>query len=417
MTPSSGLSGATAPATLAPARLRSRTMGRAGEVSSARSLAETSQSDSTAARSRTISANGFSSRCLRLRSAATAASSRASQARGQPPMPLSAPIFFSRRSPRAQPSGSSASTRSPRAPSATRRGPQAGQAAGCAWKRRSRGSSYSRRQSGHMANGAMVVRSRSYGVERTMVKRGPQLVQLRKGHRKRRSSGSSSSRRQSLQVATSGETTTVPSPPASLPSMRNAESPREGCGVQLRRSMRASGGGRLRSRATNSSSAPSAPSTSMWTPVMPLRTKPRRPSREARPKTNGLKPTPCTTPLTAMARRDRSALRCSIAYPIGRRLREDRETPPEGSPTPEQTEADGEEAGGSAQRAGGGGPASQAGERPAGGAGEERQAGHRAEAKERDVREAGVGAREAREHERGERAAAGEPVHATHGKR
>jgi hypothetical protein len=94
--------------------------------------------------------------------------------------------------------------------------------------------------------------------------------------------------------------------------MRNAASPREGCGVQLRRSMRASGGGRLSSAATNSSSAKAVPSTSMWTPPMPLRTKPRRPKREASPKTNGLKPTPWTTPLTAIARRDRSALPCSI---------------------------------------------------------------------------------------------------------
>ena len=52
-----------------------------------------------------------------------------------------------------------------RLPSATSRsrsrGPQAGQAVGWAWKRRLPGSSYSARHAGHMANEAMVVRSRS----------------------------------------------------------------------------------------------------------------------------------------------------------------------------------------------------------------------------------------------------------------
>ena len=64
---------------------------------------------------------------------------------------------------------------------AVRRGPQAGQALGCAWKRRSSGTSYSRWQSAHIRKGAIVVAGRSYGTSRAIVKRGPQLVQLVKG--------------------------------------------------------------------------------------------------------------------------------------------------------------------------------------------------------------------------------------------
>ena len=41
------------------------------------------------------------------------------------------------------------------------RGPQTGQAFGCAWKRRSAGSSYSARQAAHIVKPAMVVRARS----------------------------------------------------------------------------------------------------------------------------------------------------------------------------------------------------------------------------------------------------------------
>ena len=40
-------------------------------------------------------------------------------------------------------------------------GPQAKQASGCAWKRRSSGSAYSRAQSGHMGNADMEVAGRS----------------------------------------------------------------------------------------------------------------------------------------------------------------------------------------------------------------------------------------------------------------
>ena len=60
-------------------------------------------------------------------------------------------------------------------------GPQSAQALGCAWKRRSRGSSYSARHRGHISNDAIVVSGRSYGTPRTIVKRGPQFVQLVNG--------------------------------------------------------------------------------------------------------------------------------------------------------------------------------------------------------------------------------------------
>ena len=70
---------------------------------------------------------------------------------------------------------------SPSSSSRRARGPQAGHAFGCAWKRRSPGSSYSAWQAAHIANPAIVVAGRSYGTPRTIVKRGPQFVQLTKG--------------------------------------------------------------------------------------------------------------------------------------------------------------------------------------------------------------------------------------------
>ena len=57
--------------------------------------------------------------------------------------------------------GSRPGTGAPSAPRSETRGPQAGQAIGSAWKRRSAGSRYSRAQSGHIRNGAMVVAARS----------------------------------------------------------------------------------------------------------------------------------------------------------------------------------------------------------------------------------------------------------------
>ena len=78
-------------------RRASKTMGRAGDASSAASASPTWHSVRVAARSRTMTASGLLGRRLRSRSIRTAASSRASQARCQPPRPFSAAILPSRR--------------------------------------------------------------------------------------------------------------------------------------------------------------------------------------------------------------------------------------------------------------------------------------------------------------------------------
>ncbi len=121
------------------------------------------------------------------------------------------------------------------------RGPQTGQAIGSAWKRRSVGSSYSRRQSSHSGKPAMVVFGRSYGTSRTIVKRGPHWVQLMNAYPCRRSAGSNSSRRQSSHVATSAGTGAL-RPPGALARIAKARSPRAGSGSTSTASTRASGG-------------------------------------------------------------------------------------------------------------------------------------------------------------------------------
>ena len=97
--------------------------------------------------------------------------------------PLRAPPIRPSRSAAAK-SASGSSRRDAARPSASRsrrRGPQAGQAVGWAWKRRSAGSSYSARQRRTWRTPAIVVRARSYGAPVMIVSRGPQLVQLRNG--------------------------------------------------------------------------------------------------------------------------------------------------------------------------------------------------------------------------------------------
>ena len=85
-------------------------------------------------------------------------------------MPLMATIAAAAAAPR----------RRRRTPASTR-GPHAGQAFGWAWKRRSRGSSYSAWHAAHITKPAIVVDGRSYGTPVTIVNRGPQLVQLMNG--------------------------------------------------------------------------------------------------------------------------------------------------------------------------------------------------------------------------------------------
>src|SRR3569623_2180670 len=95
-----------------------------------------------------------------------------------PPRPLIATISprVSRATVAARGSGSG--RRAPVEDHSASRGPHTGHAFGCAWNRRSRGASYSRRHAGHIANGAIVVAGRSYGTPVAIVNRGPQSVQF-----------------------------------------------------------------------------------------------------------------------------------------------------------------------------------------------------------------------------------------------
>ena len=86
-----------------------------------------------------------------------------------------------RRAAAAAPIGSASHRSAPSGPASHTRGPQAGQAFGCAWNRRFAGDRYSASHAAHMRNPAMVVFGRSYGMSIEIVKRGPQFVQLVNG--------------------------------------------------------------------------------------------------------------------------------------------------------------------------------------------------------------------------------------------
>ena len=147
-----------------PARRRAAARARSdarGEASSAPSASPTSTSFSACARSRTISAKGRSSRRLRARSArhgarvgrvarevVAADALDGEDGTGGEPRAAAAET--------ASPARSTASARPP-ASSSRARGPHAGHALGCAWKRRSPGSSYSAWQAAHIAKPAIVV--------------------------------------------------------------------------------------------------------------------------------------------------------------------------------------------------------------------------------------------------------------------
>ena len=135
MTPRYGLRGATPGATVgtASSRRRKSTMGEAGERSAVSSSSDRRHAARTASRSGIITANGFSSRCLRDRSRCTAASFRASTRRWKPPSPLTARIS-PRRSAREASSNASCrcSTTRPFASHSSSCGPHSGQAFGCA---------------------------------------------------------------------------------------------------------------------------------------------------------------------------------------------------------------------------------------------------------------------------------------------
>ena len=85
-------------------------------------------------------------------------------------MPLTATISPARSDATAAPRASSPDdTSSPVGRRQASAGPQAGQAFGWAWKRRSPGSSYSAWHGAHIANRAIVVAARSYGTDSTIV--------------------------------------------------------------------------------------------------------------------------------------------------------------------------------------------------------------------------------------------------------
>ena len=137
------------------------TIGRSADSSSAPSAASGNASGAHDAMFATMTAKGFSSRALRSRSRATAAALRASQASWKPPSALIATISPARKRCNVAAIGSSTSTGSPSGRSNVSCGPQTGQAFGCAWKRRSSGSLYSRWHAGHCLKRAMLVFGRS----------------------------------------------------------------------------------------------------------------------------------------------------------------------------------------------------------------------------------------------------------------
>ncbi len=160
MSPSFASPGATDGATPEPGRSARITIGRTGEVRRAHSSSLIAQTRRAVASSGTITASGFASRPLRSLRRRTAASLLASHARWNPPTPLIATMRPEARSRRVSMSGSPESGR-PVVPTSASCGPHAGQAFGWAWKRRSAGSSYSRRHASHIAKAAIVVWARS----------------------------------------------------------------------------------------------------------------------------------------------------------------------------------------------------------------------------------------------------------------
>ena len=130
------------------ARRRSAARGeRSGRCSPA--VSSTSASAAASA-SRTMSANGRSSRCLRARSArhGRLVVGAAGEVEAADALDRDDRRRRAARAPR---------DRFDRRPASAARGPQAGHAFGWAWKRRSRGSSYSARHAAHIAKPAIVV--------------------------------------------------------------------------------------------------------------------------------------------------------------------------------------------------------------------------------------------------------------------
>ncbi len=133
MKPSVAMPGATADAMRLPGAAAMMTIGPS-ELSSRRtSSVVTMQLCRTVAKSAAMRANGFASRRLSRRRRTTTSSLVASQASWKPPRPFTATMAPPTRSVAA----AAIASGSDEAGSSQARGPQAGQAIGCAWKRRS----------------------------------------------------------------------------------------------------------------------------------------------------------------------------------------------------------------------------------------------------------------------------------------
>ncbi len=167
MTPSVPTPGAMASATRRPSvRGLTITIGAAALLRMFASCASMSHQARATSISRTIRASGLRGRRLRSRRRATVSGLVASQANWKPPSPLIATIC-PRISNVAAPSTSSSVVMASKASgrpslrSSQARGPQAWQAIGCAWKRRSSGTSYSAAHAWQTPNFRMVVDCRS----------------------------------------------------------------------------------------------------------------------------------------------------------------------------------------------------------------------------------------------------------------
>jgi hypothetical protein len=183
------------------------------------------------------------------------------------------------------------------------RGPQSGQASGCAWKRRSVGSWYSLSHGGHSGNPAIVVAGTVVGQRgddgepRSAVGAGGERVAVppvrrvvdvvQAGGAGRRVGGCAGHRTRGPGARVDDE----PRLPEGLDRFGDhALEPGE------RRRLVAQAPDELVERAA-------APSTSMVTPAVPLRTEPLSPSPVASRCTWGRNPTPWTVPVTAIRTR------------------------------------------------------------------------------------------------------------------
>ena len=271
---------------------RAARSGGAGRSAARSAAASTAQISRASSRSATMTANGLSSRCFRLRRAPAAASFDASAARWKPPSPLTASTLPDRSRSAASPPGHRRSVaRRPRSTPTVGRTPGSTPAArgsadptDRAYSARARGA---HREAGHRRRRPVV------GHPRTMREAGATVRAVDEGVPISAVGWvSHARRRQSSQVALSAETPVCRSPPATLGTMVNPRTPMVATGAVVTASIVASGGASARSATRNASTRAGTPSTSMNTPATSLPTCPARSSRRAMPCTNGRNPTP-----------------------------------------------------------------------------------------------------------------------------